>query len=256
MGSDIRRVTLALLFAGVLLASEPWSKDPQKWTTADVERILNSSPWAQTANAAFADAQDNEPPPPGPLPGAEQAGMAGPRGATDGRWDGGVGRTPHGGMPSLPMLIRWDSALPIREAAANVASPAGASPNTSATTAEQAAKDYVITIIGLVPAKRYRDAGQLSGQSRSDDNVDARDPEELLEGLMANTRLVRRGRPALSPENVKLDGDSGVVHVYFPRTDPILAGEKEVVFTMRFGSLTLQKIFRPINMIYRGRLEL
>lgn len=161
-----------------------------------------------------------------------------------------------GGMPSLPVLIRWDSALPIREAAADVARSGDSSPDASAATAEQAAKDYVITIIGLVPGKRYRDQGQLSGVSRSDDAVDARDPEELLEGLMANTRLLRRGRPTLSPENVKLDGETGIVHVYFPRTDPILPGEKEVVFTTRFGSLTVQKIFRPINMIVRGRLEL
>jgi len=163
---------------------------------------------------------------------------------------------PRGGVPSLPMLIRWDSALPIREAAAEVANSGGWSLETSAATAEEAAKDYVITIIGLVPAKRYRDAGQLRGKSRSDDGVDARDPEELLEGLMSNTRLLRSGGRALSPENVKLDGETGVVHVYFARTDPILAGEKEVVLTTRFGSLTVQKIFRPINMIYRGRLEL
>jgi hypothetical protein len=162
---------------------------------------------------------------------------------------------PRGGVPSLPVLIRWDSALPIREAAAEVAS-SGATADASAATAEQVAKDYVITLIGLVPANRYRDTGQLSDTSRSDDTVDARDPEELLEGLMSTARLLRRGRPALAPENVRLEGKSGIVHLYFPRTDPIVAVEREVLFTTRFGSLTVQKVFRPSNMIYRGRLEL
>jgi len=249
LGFRIGAVAGVALLAGLLFASEPWTKDPQKWTAADAQRILNSSPWAQSTNATFANEQDNEPPPPGPLPGAAQAGMAGPRGAADGHWDGGVGRVPPGRVPSLPLLIRWDSALPIREAAGRVSGGIAVS-------ADDAAKDYVISIAGLVAAKRYRDAGQLSGKSRSDDGVDARDPEELLEGLMANTRLVRRGRQALSPENVKLDSETGVVHVYFPRADRIFAGEKEVVLTTRFGSLTVRKIFRPVDMIYRGRLEL
>lgn len=160
-----------------------------------------------------------------------------------------------GGVPSLPVLIRWDSALPIREAA-ELASAAGPVSDGSAAKAEDFAKDYVITLIGLVPAKRYRDAGKLNGTSRSDDTVDARDPEDLLEGLMSTARLMRRGRPALAPENVRLEGETGVVHLYFPRTDPIAAQEKEVVFTTRFGSLTVQKVFRPSNMTYRGRLEL
>jgi hypothetical protein len=237
-----------IVTAALLLASEPWNKNPQNWSAQDAQHILTSSPWAQTANATFGDDDEREPPPPGPLPGAAEAGMAGPRGVTDGHWDGGVGRTPRGGVPALPVLIRWDSALPVRDAAAQVAGPP--------VTAEEAAKDYVITLTGLVPAKRYRDAGQLSGKSTSDDTVDARDPEELLEGLMARSRLLRRGRPAIAPENVKLDSATGVVHIFFPRTDPILAGEREVAFRTRFGSLTVQKVFRPRDMTYKGRLEL
>jgi hypothetical protein len=239
-----------LITAALLSASEPWNKNPQNWTTEDAERILTSSPWAQMANASFGDEEAGEPAPPGPLPGAAQAGMAGSRGATDGHWDGGVGRISRTGVPSLPILIRWDSALPVREAAVQ------SRPDVKAATAEQAAKDYVITIIGLVPAKRYRDSGRLSGTSESDDSVDARDPEDLLEGLMGTTRLIRRGRPALAPENVRIDGVTGTVHVFFPRTDPIVAAEKEVVFRTRFGSLTIEKSFRLKDMVYKRRLDL
>ncbi len=243
------KLLLSILFcAPLLLASDPWTKTPDKWSARDTDRILTSSPWAQTANASFAGAEDREPPP-GPLPGAESAGMAGSRGATDGRWDGGVGKNQRGGTPTLPVLIRWDSALPIREAAAHANQPVPV-------TAGDPAKDYVITVIGLVPAKRYRDKGQLTAASSSDDTIDARDPEELLEGLMSNARLLRHGNRSLAPENVKLDGATGVVHIFFPRTDPISEGEKDVVFTTRFGALTVERTFRLRDMVYRDHLEL
>ena len=95
---------------------DPWDKNPDTWSIADAQKVLNVSPWAQVANAIFGSGQDREEPPPGPLPGAEAAGMAGPRGASDGRWDGGVGRRPTGSIPNLQVLIRWDSALPVRQA--------------------------------------------------------------------------------------------------------------------------------------------
>jgi hypothetical protein len=154
-----------------------------------------------------------------------------------------------GSLPALPVLIRWDSALPIREAAALI-------PDSALARTDEAAKDYVITAIGLVPAKLYRAAGQLNGDSTSDNSIDARDPEELLEGLMATSRLLRHGKPALAPQNVRLDSATGAVHIFFARTDPILASEKDVVFRTRFGSLTIEKLFRLKDMSYQGRLEL
>jgi hypothetical protein len=107
-----------------------------------------------------------------------------------------------------------------------------------------------------VPAKRYRDTGKLESKSASDESSDVRDPEELLEGLMSASRILRRGHPALAPDNVKLDGATGVLHLFFPRTTPIIDQEREVVFRTRFGALTIEKTFRLREMLYDGRLEL
>jgi hypothetical protein len=245
----MKLVVVSLLAAALMFAAEPWNKDPKRWTAQDAQRILTSSPWAQTAKAAFADDDAPEEAPLGPLPGPAQAGMTGPRGATDGRWDGGVGRMPRGSPPTLPVLIRWDSAGPVREAAA-------ISGQSAPLDADTASKDYVIAVLGLVPGNSYRDAGRLDGRSSSDDRVDARDPEDLLEGLMATSRLIRRGRPAIAPENVKLDAASGAVRIFFSRRDPITAAEKEVVFRTRFGSVTVQKTFRLRDMSTGDRLQL
>src|ERR1700740_560280 len=116
----MKAIYALFVVAIVLAASEPWSKDPQNWTSDDAERILTSSPWAQHARASLAQEECRETPSPGALPGAAQAGMAGPHGASGGVWDGGVGRIPRGSVPTVPVLIRWDSALPVRDAAPHV----------------------------------------------------------------------------------------------------------------------------------------
>lgn len=245
---------LLISFALGLYAAQPWSKDASQWTPADAQRILNDSPWAQSAAASFAPVDADQPPPPGPLPGAAQAGMAGPHGATDGRWDGGVGKLPSGTMPTLPVAILWESALPVRQALQRVQPPA--EPATRAQT------DYILTVRGLVPAGRYRSAGQLQTQSRSDSSssadsaADPQDPEPLLEGLMAQSRLMPRNGKPIAPEDVKLDAATGTLRFFFPRSQPIELKDKEVLFYTRFGSMTIRRQFRLKEMVYQRKLEL
>lgn len=239
-----------ILTAAVLYAGQPWSKDSSIWTKQDAQRILADSPWAQPAIASFASVDADEPAPPGPLPGAAQAGMAGSRGATDGNWDGGVGRVPSGGLPTLPITIRWDSALPVRQALLRL------EPGAAAYNAAQAQRDYIITVIGLVPSGRYRSAGQLDTQSRSDSAIDPQEPEQMLEGLMAQSRLMPRSGKPIAPEDVKLDASTGALHLFFPRTEAIELKQKEVTFATRFGTMTIQKQFRLKEMSYQGKLEL
>jgi hypothetical protein len=246
---------LLILPAIALFAAQPWSKDPNQWTLQDAHHILADSPWAQAANASFAVVEADEPLPPGPLPGAAQAGMNGSRGASDGNWDGGVGRLPSTGLPSIRVIIRWDSALPVRQALLRLqsAGEAGSPANT-----DEGAKYYIITIIGLVPSGQYKSAGQLETRSSSADtgNSGPQDPEQMLEGLMAQSRLMPRDRKPLRPEDVKLDAGTGTLHLFFPRSEVIELRNKEVVFATRFGSMTLQKQFHLKDMTYKGKLEL
>ncbi len=242
-----RVVVLATASVILLWASQqPWKAgDPRQWTTQDAERVLTDSPWAQAAGASFALAADD--PPPGPSIDVPQAGMASPHGATDGRWDGGVGRLDRNGPPTLNVTIRWDSALPVRQAAEHERAATRYSP-------EQLRKDYIITIVGLVPGGRY---GQPELNSRSGDGAtDVRNPEEMLEGVMRYARLFPRGKSAIRPEDAKLDNASGDLHLFFPRTGGIALGDKEVTFETRFGSLSVVKRFRLKDMVYKGQLEL
>jgi len=251
---------LLVLSAVAAMAAQPWSKDSKQWTTEEARHIMLNSPWSQAGSAFFGPPLSPEDIPPPPLPGAAEAGVAGPQPHTGAGWDGGPGRdTTRGRTPTLPVTIRWDSALPLREAILKL--PAGDRAPGDTYTAAQLEKDYIITVMGLVPAGRYTSAGNLhkDSQSSSDDNdsgVKAQDPEQLLEGLMGASRLAPRDQQPIRPEDVKLDPSTGTLHLFFPRTAGIRAGAKEVTFMTQFGSMRLAQKFRLKEMMYRGRLEL
>jgi len=217
-----------LLALGTAAAGPPWkakNPDPTKWTPADVEQILSNSPWSQTANAAFPETRDDEPVSAYALPGAAQAGMGGPKGGTDGRWDGGVAKnTGRGQLPTLPVLVRWDSAAPVRQALLRSQESIPA----------ESQRDYVITVIGLVSAGK----------------------DQPLEGLMSHSSLRVPGKAPITAEDAKVDAKTGAVHLYFPRSAGINPSDKDVVFATRFGSLAVLKKFHLAEMVYHGRLEL
>jgi len=168
-----------------------------------------------------------------------QGGMTGSRGASDGRWDGGIARnTGVGEVPSLPVTVRWDSALPVRVALSR------AKDESAAAAAERAAKDYVITVIGLLPANTSAGAEHP-----------ANDPAQI-QGFLVTSRLEPRGQATIAPEDATIDPATGAVHLFFPRTHPITLNDKELTFVTRFGSVTVQKRFRLKDMMYKGQLEL
>lgn len=243
---------LLLLLPAGMAASQPWArKDPQQWTTADTSHLLLDSPWAQQTGVTFGIKPEEEYVPP-QLPGAAEAGLPGQQ-QSNIHWDGGVGRNDRYNTPTLNVTVRWDSALPERLALARDQTLDKSS--VAPYSAEQAGKDYIITIVGLVPGGRYRTVGSPAAVSSSDDSVDSRNPEPLLEGLMVNSRLLT-ATGAIRPENVKLDGETGTLHFFFSREHAINLSDKEVVFESRFGSLTVSQKFRLKDMVYKGKLEL
>ncbi len=238
---------LVLVFALFSASSgDPWDKDAAQWTEQDAQLVLTDSPWVQSVEAEMHDPRDDREEYSAPLPAGERAGMAGQTNpvAPSGHWSGGAGRNSMGSLPSLPVMVRWDSALPVREALRRVSRTE--SPDASS-------GDYVITLTGLIPAGRYRSAGRADTSSNSDGASDKRNPEELLEAFMSSSRLLPRGGTAIAPRNVRLDSASGALHIFFPRTRPIEAKAKEVVFVTRFGGFKVRAKFRVKDMRYQGK---
>jgi hypothetical protein len=257
--SQIELISFLLLtVAALATAAQPWSRDPQRWTAEDARHILLDSPWAQPGTALFGHELTPEDIPPAPLPGASEAGVAGPQAHTGAGWDGGPGRDTAGRTPTLPVTVRWDSALPVREAVLKL--PASDRTPGDLYTEAQIAKDYIITVTGLVPAGRYASTGQIQKESSSSDDGDgakrSQDPEQLLEDLMGASRLVPRQGQPIRPDDVKLDAATGTLHVFFPRAAGLGMDAREVTFTTQFGSMRVSQRFRLREMKYEGRLEL
>ena len=162
---------------------------------------------------------------------------------------------PRGGTPSLPVTVRWDSAFPVRQALQT--NPGDTQPSDLSAAAS---KDYIITVLGLVPAGKYKSGGRLAtnSQSRPDaaNGNEPEDPEPMLENIMGASRLFVRGHAPVRPDDVKLDATTGTLHLFFSRSLPIQAEDREVIFVTQFGSLSVRIPFRLKDMLWRKRLEL
>lgn len=229
-------------FAAVLVTAmvngaqpQPWDKPVDAWTAEDVAALLNNSPWSLQTVAVMEDPADAiEPAPAGPPDTGE-------RGPNKKPWDGGVGRNRMGRLATIPVTVRWESALPIRQAQKDAAAPA---------------QSYVISLAGLIPAGRYRGVGKTETSSTSDGSFDARNPEEVLEAFMAYSTISQKTGTDLQPEDVKLDPATGVVRIFFSRKTAIDPGQKEILFITHFGKLNVRAKFKLANMRYHGNLEL
>jgi hypothetical protein len=239
------RIVVPFLAAGVVLcAGQAWSrKNYSEWSAEDVKRVLTDSPWARQVNALLSTAPREVDRSVIPPPGASTNNMGGTRGVTDGRWQGGVGTPVDDSGPKLPVTIRWDSALPVREAllrwrSGEYLSTAEGAKDKLDKSLNEPQKNYIITVVGLLT------------------NDQARDRERVRKGLMRAAKLIRTGKALIRPENITLDASAGAIRVFFPRTEPISLTDKEVTFQMQFGSMRVEKKFRLKAMTYKRKLEL
>src|SRR5579859_2148767 len=112
-----------------LLAEDFWLKKPYtEWADKDAARMLQNSPWAHQVTISLGGpAVPNE----GGRGGGRQRGGGGMGEATPGAMDtpnmngpnsrgsggrGGGGEMEPAGTPSIQVTVRWQSALPVRQA--------------------------------------------------------------------------------------------------------------------------------------------
>ena len=149
--------------------------------------------------------------------------------------DGDMG--PRGSeMPSFKVVVRWESALPVKEALARQANQQAAE-----AAAEHAGKDYVIAVIGLRPH-----------DSRSPE----RDPDQMRSRLLDATLLTPKGRDPIAPKDIQVDANSDVIRFIFPASAQISLDDKEVRFQTHMGPMKLEQKFHPKEMTMKGKLAI
>ena len=204
---------------------EFWNqKKPSDWTDGEVKQMLSQSPWAKAATV-HNDTGAN-----GPLGGARTGGGGGRRGGGGGRSGATPANTaPAGGPNNWKAIVRWESALPVREAL-----------KTKVTA--DAAENYIIALIGSIPSVGIP----------SDDD-DPAERKQKLETLSDSTRIERRDEPLNLVQATA--GRTGTLF-YFSRVFAIKPEDKQVTFVTKIGSLEVKCRFSLKEMMYHNNLEL
>jgi hypothetical protein len=262
------RITLAgSLAATALWASDFWkTKDYTQWTSDEVVKVLTDSPWAKEITVTSGQQ------------GQQRRGGGGRRGGMGGGFPGGGGGYPGGGGGGYPgggggypggsggggggygggmreqVVVRWDSALAIQHALLRQGHHPAASEDTSQDASKPAEdinqKYYVVAVLGLsMPSRR--------SNSDSSDN-DRQSAEDLRTRFLDAGTLIPRSKIAISAEDVQFEGRNGstAIRFLFPKTFPLTADEKEIVFQFQSQGVKFDHKFKLNDMQYQGKLTL
>jgi hypothetical protein len=241
--------------AALLLQAEGfWVKKKfTEWTDKEVRQIFTNSPWAQRVDVPLGMGMSGgggrgrggggrgrgagggggfsaESPSAAPGGGGEEGGFGG--------GGGGFGGEGGGPTPTLSLVVRWQSALPIRQAM--VKSRFGAEAATSQEAAKfltAPAQFYIVAVSG-VPGRFLQGAP----------------PEKLKSSAL---RLSKSESIAAADIRVNQGQPFSEVFLMFPRTREIKLEDKDVeVLVLGLGSLEVRRKFRLKDMVLDGKLEL
>jgi hypothetical protein len=229
----------------VMFAEDFWAKKPYTdWNEKDAAKLLQSSPWTREVSVTVGSE--------GPMAGGERRGGRngeGGSGMGGGQNIGGAGRgggrdygsESGGGAPPMLLRVRWQSAMPVRQAL--VVTHYGHEKVDSEEARQflnQPVTAYVIALVG-VPA-----------------GVARMPADKLNEMAKAGTVLTRKDKDPIAAEEAKVVPREKLVDVFFffPRTSPITIDDNEVEFATKLGPFEVKRKFKLKDMTIGGKLEL
>jgi hypothetical protein len=211
-------------------ADEAWkTKRVADWTEQETKEVLTNSPWAVVTTPTVKREEKK----------SHGGGVSGVGGAVGipgmGRHRGNdpnqdSNNTPAPTDSAPPLTLRWESALPIREAELKAR-------EINAPVVEE--QYYGIAVYGL-PSHFVKD------------------PQNAGDRLKGQATIKRDGQKDLKPSHVDvIQRDEGVVVVFlFPRTKEITAKDSRIVFEAMVGPYQISQSFRLDEMTYQGKMEL
>jgi hypothetical protein len=217
----------ALLFLPMLVfADDTWkNKRAAEWTEAETKRVLTDSPWCAMVTPTVKKEAPKQPGYRGPV-------IGGVPGMNRRRTDTQQQESQSGGSEEArPFNIRWESALPVREAELKAR---------EATAPDVDETHYAIAIYGI--------PGRFA-------KPDARSLGEHLKGQAS---IKRENQKDLKPSGVDVvEHDDGLVIVFlFPKTKEISSQDSRAEFNAQIGPYQFTQSFHLDEMIYQGKPEL
>jgi len=239
-------VVLGLAGAGLLMAQFWENQSFMDWNEKQIQRVLEDSPWAQSTPVTLkGDARPSS-----------GSGGGGGGGGGGGRGRGmaivGFGFQPGGGgggglnIPQAPrpttVVVRWESALPVRQALARV--QFGDEAQTSDEAIEYLGRtptSYVVRIIGIPTS------GNLLGSPES---------------LAAGAHLVPRNQDPIQAIQAQVERVGRGVDLFlaFPKEPPaghtFTLDDRNVQVEIDTETMGLRHRFNLNNMVFEGNLEM
>lgn len=233
----------SLLFLPVAVfaaAAPPWStKTPAEWTPQDAYSLLSDSPWVvrvtPTISNGLTQFQRRDGGDFGAQGGGEGQGVG--LGNTGGLLGTGGARAPKAGQGPEgkhvdKMLVRWESALPVRTAEIK-ANEQG--------TPELDGEDYAIAVYGV---NLKTAVIELKG----------------LEHQLKETAMLQiEGKKDVKPNRVaalEMGGGMATIVYFFPRSAHLTAEDKRITFRVQIGRIFLANYFYIDQMMFQGKLAL
>jgi hypothetical protein len=144
--------------------------------------------------------------------------------------------------PGVPVVIRWQTALPLRQAQmrARYGKEAATSPEAQKFVTQEPSI-YLLAISGLPGSIVSAGAG-----------------DQAKERIAKSTTLTPRGKAPILPLGVELvpNGQGVDVLIGFPRTAPIALDDQEVELASQIGTASVKYRFKLKDMVSKGKLEL
>jgi hypothetical protein len=211
-----------------LWGADFWTAKPfTEWSEKDALKMIQSSPWAKEYSIAMPGSGGGG----GDSSGKSKKGAGGDTMAQD---TGGMGA-------GINLVIRWQTALPVKQANAKLKYKGEAGTSDEAKKLlDSTTPDYLLVVEGL-------NRSMVRGET-----------EEVKKMLMDQTALLIKGREPIKPVDFRLTGAGmRMTAVFaFPKTVPITVDEKEVEFDCKVGIITIKQKFTLKAMVFNDKLEM
>ncbi|HEY6393700.1 MAG TPA: hypothetical protein VIX89_20630 [Bryobacteraceae bacterium] len=241
----------------LLVAEDFWVKKPfTEWSVKDAAKLLQNSPWSHEVaigggtpmeggssgggRRGGGGANSNNDMGPGTMAGGAETVSGGARrgnGSGAGYPSDAAGGA--GGVGSMIVRVRWQSAMPVRQAI--VLTQLGrekADSDPAKKFLSQVANEYVVAVAGLPP-------------------LFDRLPDEQLNELAKGAALQRKDKDPIAAAAVqRIPGEKGSVAFFFPKTSAITLEDKEVEFVSKVVSIEVRRKFKLKDMVVGDKLEL
>jgi hypothetical protein len=266
MGGLMKKLALLLLACAVCMwAADFWTSKPYTdWSAKELQKMMSDSPWAHRVDVELSVRMPNVSSQSesggrgrgkgggggdiatadgGATSGADlsgtRGGAGGPAGAGGGPNDGPVTQT-------MPVMLVWQTALPVKQALMKAKFGAEAASSADAKTYLEREEQYIVLNVGGLPT--------YAAQSAEGDAKAA---------LLKLTSLNVKGKDPLRAVEVQFSKRERVVDAlfFFPRATAGSSGafssdDKELEFSTKFEKLAVKYRFKLKDMLYHGKLEL